>query len=80
MSIASLSTLAATLETLPDPRSKQGVPHPYHGMLALVLLGLIAQLPTVAAHIIEYGDAGQNDNGTFSKNPSIQTQNAARRR
>ena len=48
MSTDSLSTLAATLETLPDPRSKQGVSHPYHGMLALVLLGLIAQLPTVA--------------------------------
>jgi hypothetical protein len=48
MSIDSLSTLAATLETLPDPRSKQGVFHPYHGMLALVLLGLIAQLPTIA--------------------------------
>ena len=38
----SLSILAAALETLPDPRSKQGVSHPYHGMIA------IAQLPTVA--------------------------------
>jgi hypothetical protein len=45
---SSLQSLAASLETLPDPRSKQGVSHPYHGMLALVLLGLIAQLPTVA--------------------------------
>ena len=48
MSENSLSALAAALETLPDPRSKQGVSHPYHGMLAIVLLGLIAQLPTVA--------------------------------
>lgn len=48
MSTDSLCVLAATLETLPDPRSKQGVSHPYHGMLALVLLGLIAQLPTIA--------------------------------
>ena len=48
MSDNSLSILAAALETLPDPRSKQGVSHPYHGMLAIVLLGLIAQLPTVA--------------------------------
>jgi len=48
MSADSLSALAKTLETLPDPRSKQGISHPYHGMLAIVLLGLIAQLPTVA--------------------------------
>ena len=26
-----LALLATTLETLPDPRSKQGVSHPYHG-------------------------------------------------
>jgi len=32
MSTDSLSILAATLETLPDPRSKQGVSHPYHGI------------------------------------------------
>src|SRR5215469_4163004 len=48
MSHRSLCALAATLESLPDPRSKQGVSHPYHGMLALVLIGLIAQMPTVA--------------------------------
>jgi len=43
-----LALLSTALESLPDPRSKQGVSHPYHGMLALVLLGLIAQLPSVA--------------------------------
>ena len=44
----SLSALAAVLESLPDPRSKQGISHPYHGMLALVLLGLLAGMPYVA--------------------------------
>jgi len=44
----SLSTLAAAVESLPDPRSKHGVSHPYHGMLLLVLLGLIAQIPNMA--------------------------------
>ena len=48
MSAMSLSALAATLATIPDPRSKQGVSHPYHGMLALVLIGLIAQIPCIA--------------------------------
>jgi len=43
-----LALLATALESLPDPRSKQGVSHPYHGMLTLVLLGLIAQLPSIA--------------------------------
>jgi len=43
-----LTLLATALESLPDPRSKQWVSHPYHGMLALVLLGLIAQLPSIA--------------------------------
>jgi hypothetical protein len=44
----SLQALATALESLPDPRSKQGVTHPYHGMLALVLIGLVAQMPYVA--------------------------------
>jgi len=48
MSATSLDTLAQAVETLPDPRSKQGVTHPYHGMLALVLIGLIAGMPYVA--------------------------------
>jgi len=48
MSVTSLDTLAQAVETLPDPRSKQGVSHPYHGMVALVLIGLIAGMPYVA--------------------------------
>jgi len=48
MSSLSLNTLAQAIESIPDPRSKQGVTHPYHGMLALVLLGLIAGMPYIA--------------------------------
>jgi len=48
MSSNSLHALASAVESLPDPRSKQGVSHPYHGMLLIVLLGLIAQIPEVA--------------------------------
>ena len=48
MSPTSLCALAAAVESLPDPRSKQGVTHPYHGMLLLVLLGLITQIPHIA--------------------------------
>ena len=33
MSAVSLSALSAAVASLPDPRSKQGVSHPYHGML-----------------------------------------------
>jgi hypothetical protein len=32
------------LQSIPDPRSKQGVSHPFHGILALVLVGLTARL------------------------------------
>ena len=48
MSTSSLSVLAAALESLPNPRSKQGISHPYYGMLALVLLGLLTRIPYVA--------------------------------
>ena len=48
MSADSLSALADAVASLPDPRSKQGVSHPYHGMLVLVLLGLIAQVSYIA--------------------------------
>jgi hypothetical protein len=48
MSPRSLCALAAAIDSLPDPRSKQGVSHPYHGMLALVLIGLLAEMPYVA--------------------------------
>jgi hypothetical protein len=48
MSAVSLSALADAVASLPDPRSKQGVSHPYHGMLVLILLGLIAQISYVS--------------------------------
>jgi hypothetical protein len=48
MSAVSLSALADAVSSLPDPRSKQGVSHPYHGMLVLILLGLIAQISYVS--------------------------------
>ena len=48
MNETTLQSLCAAIESLPDPRSKQGVSHPYHGMLALVILGLIAGMPYVA--------------------------------
>jgi len=48
MSAGSLSALSDAVASLPDPRSKQGVSHPYHGMLVLVLLGLIAQVSYIA--------------------------------
>jgi hypothetical protein len=48
MSAHSLSALAVAIGSLPDPRSKQGVSHPYHGMLLIVLLGLVAQIPEMA--------------------------------
>jgi len=48
MSATSLHSLAQAVESLTDPRSKQGVSHTYHGMVALVLLGLVAGMPYVA--------------------------------
>ena len=48
MSNTSLQTLAKAVQSIPDPRSKQGVTHPYHGMLALVLIGLVAGMPYIA--------------------------------
>ncbi len=48
MSAVSLNTLAEAVQSIPDPRSKQGVTHPCHGMLALVLLGLLAGIPYLA--------------------------------
>ena len=48
MSASRLHTLAETVASLPDPRSKQGVSHPYHGMLVIVILGILAGMPYVA--------------------------------
>jgi hypothetical protein len=45
--------LKQALQSIPDPRSKQGVSHPFHGILALVLLGLIAR-QIYMTHIVEW--------------------------
>ena len=36
------------LHAIPDARSKQGISHPFHGMLALVILGILAGMPYIA--------------------------------
>ena len=41
------------LHEIPDARSKQGISHPFHGILALVLLGLIARQIYIS-HIVEW--------------------------
>lgn len=48
MSTELLQNLVKTVESIPDPLSKQGVAHPCHGMVVLVLLGLVAGMPYVA--------------------------------
>ena len=45
--------IAETLKSIPDPRSKQGISHPFSGLLALVLLGLTARHPYIT-HITEW--------------------------
>jgi hypothetical protein len=46
-------TLKEALHQIPDPRSKQGVSHPFHGILALVILGLTAR-QIYMTHIVEW--------------------------
>ena len=53
MSADSLSALATAIQSVPDPRSKQGVSHPFTGLLALVLLGLTARQIYIS-HIVEW--------------------------
>jgi hypothetical protein len=43
-----LALFALCLQKVPDPRSKQGVSHPCSTLLAIVLLGLLAQVSTPA--------------------------------
>jgi hypothetical protein len=43
-----LKLFAQCLNTVPDPRSRQGVSHPCHTILAVVLLGLLAKVSTPA--------------------------------
>ena len=43
-----LTLFVQCIKTVPDPRSKQGVSHPCSTLLALVLLGLLANVSTLA--------------------------------
>jgi hypothetical protein len=52
-SATSLQALATVIQSIPDPRSKQGVSHPFAGLLALVLLGLTARKIYIS-HIVEW--------------------------
>ena len=46
-------SLKDALQNIADSRSKQGVSHPFHGILALVLLGLTAR-QIYMTHIVEW--------------------------
>ena len=48
MQFASLETLFNVFQKITDPRDPKGVRHDFHGMLALVFLGLLAQIPYIA--------------------------------
>jgi hypothetical protein len=45
---ASLEIFVESLKRVPDPRSKRGKSHPFSTVLALVLLGLLANISTLA--------------------------------
>ena len=45
---ASLEIFVESLKKVPDPRSKRGKSHPFPTVLALVLLGLLANISTLA--------------------------------
>jgi hypothetical protein len=49
----SLHALATAIKSVPDPRSKQGISHPFAGLLALVLIGLTAR-QIYMSHIVEW--------------------------
>jgi hypothetical protein len=44
----SLEIFVQCLKKVPDPRSKQGVSHPFHTALAVIFLGLLANISTLA--------------------------------
>ena len=56
----SLSRLKSSLHSIPDPRSKQGISHPFAGILALVLLGKIAR-QLYMTHIVEWANHHWHD-------------------
>ena len=53
MNTTILSQFAGFLKQIPDPRSKQGISHPFSGIFALVLLGLLARHAYIA-HIVQW--------------------------
>ena len=48
MNSESLNQLFGVFQKITDPRNPKGVRHDFHGMLMLVFLGLLAQLPYIA--------------------------------
>jgi hypothetical protein len=48
-----IQSLKDALQRIPDPRSKQGVSHPFIGILVLVILGLTAR-QIYMTHIVEW--------------------------
>ena len=44
---ASLDRLFNVFQKITDPRDPKGVRHDFHGMLTLVFLGLLAQIPYI---------------------------------
>jgi hypothetical protein len=43
-----LAKLADVFKKIKDPRAKRGVRHDFHGMVALIFLGLLARMPYIA--------------------------------
>jgi hypothetical protein len=48
MNHGTLNQLVNTFHKITDPRNARGVRHDFHGMLLLIFLGLLAQLPCIA--------------------------------
>jgi len=55
MNTNALNTLVNVLKKSTDPRDPRGVRHDYHGVLALVFLGLLARIPYIA-HIQRWAE------------------------
>jgi len=48
MNSEAFHSLFGVFQKITDPRDSKGVRHDFHGMLMLVFLGLLAQLPYIA--------------------------------
>jgi hypothetical protein len=46
--ISAAARLLQCLRRVPDPRSKHGVSHPFHTVIAIVIRGLPAGISTIA--------------------------------